>query len=266
MTGSVLNTSNGKTDRLINEDDERRKHTAYPGKAIVEYSENLLLAKSESKYAVQSSKLLKNLRTNSQRSKSDHNKAAQLQKAKPKLNLKLVSEIIKPYTKTSTMRPHTFIRRPEITQIQQFGTPNRPSNSWQSMNIKTKVTSQENENTKFGKYSQENNQIVTYHPKPLTAASGLFKSPHTLLFGFKPMTTPASFPANIRPRTTQGRFHPPKNLGFIPATAEPNTYFRSLTPDGYSNKKYYSKSEPSSDSFFGKINNFFQPISKIFND
>ena len=35
------------------------------------------------------------------------------------------------------------------------------------------------------------------------------------------MTTPASFPTTARPRNNQGRFNPPKNLGFgfIPATA-----------------------------------------------
>ena len=81
------------------------------------------------------------------------------------------------------------------------------------------------------------------------------------------MTTPVSFPTTARLRTNQGGFKPPKNLGFgfIPATAEPNTYFHSSKPDGYSNKKYYSKSESSSDSFFGRINHFFQPISTIFN-
>ena len=113
--------------------------------------------------------------------------------------------------------------------------------------------------------SQNLFQTVTDHPKPLTAASGLFKPPSSLLFGFKPMTTPASFPTTTRPRTNQGRFNPPKNLGFgfIPATAEPNTYFRSSKPDGYSNKQYYSKSESFDDSFLGRINNFFQPISTL---
>ena len=54
------------------------------------------------------------------------------------------------------------------------------------------------------------------------------------------MTRPARFPSTARPRAYQGKFNPPKNLrfGFI----------------------------PSSDSFFERINNFFQPISKIFND
>ena len=105
------------------------------------------------------------------------------------------------------------------------------------MNIKTKVTSQENDNKKIGKYNRKNNQIVTDQPKAFTATSGLFKPPSSLLFGFKPMTAPASFPTTARPRTKQGRFNPPRNLrfGFI----------------------------PSSDSFFGRINNFFQPISTI---
>ena len=117
----------------------------------------------------------------------------------------------------------------------------------------------------IGRYNRENNQIVTDRPTAFTAASRLFKPPSTLLFGFKPMTPPASFPTTARPRNNQGRFNPPKNLGFgfIPATAEPNTYFRSSKSDGHSNKHYYSKSESSSDSFLGRINNFFHPISKI---
>ena len=82
------------------------------------------------------------------------------------------------------------------------------------------------------------------------------------------MTTPASFPSTTRPRTSQGRFYLPKNLGFkfIPVTAKPSLYLRSSKSYEHSNKNDHSKSEPSSDSFFGRIQKFFQPISKIFND
>ena len=41
---------------------------------------------------------------------------------KPILNLKPVPEIVKPVS-SSTRRPHTFIRRPEIVRVQEFAKP-----------------------------------------------------------------------------------------------------------------------------------------------
>jgi hypothetical protein len=165
---------------------------------------------------------------------NNHNTTAPFPRTKEKLNLTPLPEMVKPYTKTTTIRPHTFIRRTDITQIPEFTKPNRPYNAWLSGNIKTKVSSQINANTKFGKDSQESNPIETDRPKPFTATSGLFKPPSTLLFGFKPMTTLASFPTTSRPRTNQGKFHPPQNLGFvfIPATPEPITFFRPIRQMG----------------------------------
>ena len=103
LTGSVLKEN---TDTLKIEDDISKKHARHPDTAIAEYSKNLLQSKSESKEVVTSSKLLVNLHTNSKILKSD-------------------PEIVKPPTKSTTIRPHKFIIRPEITQIQQFTKPNR---------------------------------------------------------------------------------------------------------------------------------------------
>ena len=107
------------------------------------------------------------------------------------------------------------------------------------------------------KYSNDFNKIVIDPPMTFMTASGLFEPPSTLLFGFKPLTTPISSPTTQTPSVYQGRFK------F--ATWKPKTYFRSSNPGADSNKHYSAGSESQSESFFDKINNFFQPISRIMN-
>ena len=126
---------------MINEDEERRKHGKYPGTAIAEYSGNIMQAKSESKDGVKSPKLLINLHTNSQTLKSDHNKAAQFRRAKPKLNLKPVPEIVKPTSESTTIRPNIFLRRPEITKSQPFAKQSKNIKKQNSLHKKMKIKS-----------------------------------------------------------------------------------------------------------------------------
>jgi hypothetical protein len=173
-----------------------------------------------------------------------------------------VPEIVKPPTKR-TKRPHTFIRRPEITRVQEFAKPNKVHDPWPNMRMKNKVIPQEKRWPHFVKYSSDLNRVVTDPPMTLLTASGLFEPPSTLLFGFKPLTTTISFKTTPTTRMNKG-YNSAKNIkfGFKPTALKPNTNFRSSRPDAHSSKQY---SESQRDSFFDKINNLVQPITRIMN-
>ena len=105
-------------------------------------------------------------------------------KSKPKLNLKPVPEIVKPITK-STKRPHVFIRRPEITKVQEFAKPSKPQDYKHQLKL-FKISNQNNNRFVRSKTTQ---QIIKEKYKRLSAASRDFEPPSSLTYGFKPILT-----------------------------------------------------------------------------
>ena len=80
---------------------------------------------------------------------------------------------------------------PAITKLQAFAVPGS-----QKDNQGFKVAgSQDNQGFKVPG-SQDNQHILTNRPMTFQTASGEFKPPSTLLYGFKPMTTPLPPPSN----------------------------------------------------------------------
>ena len=103
-------------------------------------------------------------------------------KAKSKINLKPVPEIVKQSTK-STKRPHVFIRPHAITKVQDFAKPSKPQNL--KKDLKKKHILQEKKDL----YKREKHKRIK-RPASIKNARGQFEPPSTLAYGFQPMTTP----------------------------------------------------------------------------
>ena len=251
----IPETKPKSSDPVIHDNFDRRQPDEYQN------SNTTPQPKTENSGVVTPSKHLSTFDTNKHVWKQETYTVTSLPKAKPKLNLKPVPEIVKPPTK-STKRPHTYIRRPEITRVQEFAKPKSAYKPWTNMDMKMKseTKSKLQKSKNIMKYSRDSKNIITNRPMTFMTASGQFEPPSTLLFGFKPMTTPSISRPTPYPRTTEGSFIPPEHFGFgfSPATTELNTY------NAKSSNQYYIQSK-SSDSFLERLSNFFQLISRIMN-
>ncbi len=158
---------------------------------------------------------------------------------KPLLQLKRPEQILGDTQSPLVKKPgvHSFVRNPAITSAQNFAKPNNPPGpSKQELviqqqqvvrqnTIKTHQSiikpsiNNNNNNNNFLFNEQENVDLLRTSRNP---DKSNFRPPPTLMYGFKPMTTPSlSRPTQPPMPSTQGVFSPPDKLhyGFSPLTS-----------------------------------------------